>query len=139
MDVQMFVSRVIFCDPREHEPHQEPPCLVILGETDGPRQFSIVIGHCEAEQIYRRLRGIAPARPMVFELLASVLDAHDTQLERILIDDLQDNTFYAKLVLRRSDGQRLLIDSRPSDAIGLGVAHDTPIYVAEQVLATASS
>lgn len=130
-DVRMNLSRVVICE----RPDQS--CCIVLSEPDGERTFQIVIGPYEAAQIDRRLRGVVPQRPITYELLTNVIDALGAHLERIVIDDLQEHTFYAKLVLRR-DGQSeaIFVDSRPSDAIALGVGSDTPIYVAEHVLAS---
>jgi len=70
---------------------------------------------------------------LTHDLLASVIEHLGGELERIVVHDLRDHTFYAKLIIRRN-GELIEVDSRPSDAIALGVASDTPIYVAESVL-----
>jgi bifunctional DNase/RNase len=107
--------------------------VVELKEVDGERVFPIVIGFHEAAAIERRLMGQQPPRPQTHELLADVIEQMGGSIEQVLINDLTDHTFYARLRVRQGD-QVLDIDSRPSDAIALGVATDVPIYVEEHVL-----
>jgi bifunctional DNase/RNase len=92
-----------------------------------------VIGLNEAYAIDRRVKNILTPRPLTHDLLANVIRELDAELEKVVIHDLRDHTYYAKLVIRH-DGTLLEIDSRPSDAIALGVASDTPIYVEDSVL-----
>lgn len=126
MDVRMELARIIISETSDQQ-------IIVLREKSGPRQFPIVIGIHEAMAIDRRVKGFPTARPLTHELLASVIQAMHGELEKIVIHDLRDHTFYAKLVIRQ-DGALLEVDSRPSDAIALGVATDTPIYVSEHVL-----
>lgn len=126
MPVQMELSRILI---REIEEVQ----IIELSEIGGTRSFPIVIGLPEAFAIERRLKGIEIQRPQTHDLLASVIRHLGGVLQRILIDDLKDGTFFAKLVIEQR-GEELSIDSRPSDAIALGVANDVPIFVAEHVL-----
>jgi bifunctional DNase/RNase len=72
-------------------------------------------------------------RPMTHDLLGNVFDALGAELEKVVVNGLQEHTFYAKLVIRHQ-GQLIEVDSRPSDAIALAVANETPLYVEEQVL-----
>jgi uncharacterized protein len=82
--------------------------------------------------IDRRLKGIKPPRPMTHDLLANIIDGLGARVERIVIDDLRNHTFYAKIHLS-IDGRRVQVDSRPSDAIALCAALSAPIFVAEHV------
>ncbi|MCI0676863.1 MAG: bifunctional nuclease family protein [Phycisphaerales bacterium] len=107
--------------------------IIELSEVDGDRTFPIVIGLPEAFAIERRLKGIEIPRPQTHDLLASVIRDLGGKLKRIVINDLSEGTFFAKLVIDQ-DGSEVEVDSRPSDAIALGVAEDVPIYVAEHVL-----
>jgi hypothetical protein len=107
--------------------------IIVLKEVDGERNFPIVIGSNEALAIDRRLKGFSTPRPMTHDLLASVIEQMGGRVERIEINDLADHTFFARIHIRR-DGQVLQIDSRPSDAIALGIATTVPIYVADHVL-----
>src|SRR5437870_9391296 len=107
--------------------------IIELTEVDGDRTFPIVIGLPEAFAIERRLKGIEIPRPQTHDLLGSVIKSLGGQLNRIVINDLSEGTFFAKLIVDQ-DGREIEVDSRPSDAIALGVSEDVPIYVAEHVL-----
>ena len=126
MYVPMELSRIVITET-------SPQQVIFLKEKGGQRSFPIVIGISEALAIDRRLKGFEVPRPMTHDLLAGVINAMGGRLEKILINDLRDHTFIATLLIRRGD-EVLEVDSRPSDAIALGVAFDTPIFVAKQVL-----
>ncbi len=132
MPVHMELSRILI---RENNDYQ----IIELREVDGDRSFPIVIGLPEAQAIERRLRGIEIKRPQTHELLANVIESFGGELVSITINDLSDHTFFATIDVKRTDGQMINIDSRPSDAIALGVAKSVPIYVAEHVLEDAQS
>ncbi len=128
MDIRMSLARIVIQDTADQQ-------IIFLREVDGDREFPIVIGDTEALAIDRRLKGYKKARPMTHDLLADVIEKLGGELEKIVINDLKDGTFYARLVLR-VDGRLVEVDSRPSDAIALGVgtANETPVYVSEHVL-----
>jgi bifunctional DNase/RNase len=126
MAIQVELKRIIITETSEQQ-------VIYLKEVAGERAFPIVIGSNEAFAIDRRLKGQPTPRPQTHELLSNVIEKLDGKLERILINDLQDSTFFARLVIRHS-GKTVEIDSRPSDAIALGVSNDVPIFVAEHVL-----
>lgn len=126
MAVQVELKRIIITETSDQQ-------VIYLKELEGERSFPIVIGSNEALAIDRRLKGMPTPRPQTHDLLSSVIEKLGGKLERILINDLQDHTFFAKLVMR-SGGHSIEIDSRPSDAIALGVANNVPIFVAEHVL-----
>ena len=126
MAVQVELKRIIITETSDQQ-------VIYLKEVEGERSFPIVIGATEALAIDRRLKGIPTPRPQTHELLSAVIEKLDARLERILINDLQDHTFFAKLVIRQN-GKSVEVDSRPSDAIALGVANNVPIFVAEHVL-----
>jgi len=107
--------------------------VVELREVDGDRVFPIVIGLNEAAAINRRLMGEEPPRPQTHELLANIITELGWKIDHIIISDLHDHTFFARLVLKKN-GDSKDIDSRPSDAIALGIATNVPIFVAEHVL-----
>lgn len=130
MAVQMELSRILI---RELSDYQ----LIELREFDGDRSFPIVIGLPEAQAIERRLKGIEIKRPQTHDLLANVIEEMGGELVSITINDLADHTFFATLDVKSPGGGMLHIDSRPSDAIALGIAGDVPIYVEEHVLAEA--
>ncbi|MBX3364440.1 MAG: bifunctional nuclease family protein [Phycisphaeraceae bacterium] len=107
-------------------------------EPSSARSFPIVIGLPEAQAIERRLKGLSIKRPQTHDLLASVITHLGGTLVSITINDLSEETFYATLDIRAADGELIHVDSRPSDAIALGIAGDVPIFVAEHVLELAS-
>jgi len=126
MPVLMELSRIFIREMTDMQ-------IIELSEVDGKRSFPIVIGLPEAFAIERRLKGIEIPRPQTHDLLASVIKNLGGTLKRIVITDLADKTFFASLIVEQ-DGREVEIDSRPSDAIAIGVAEDAPIYVAEHVL-----
>ncbi len=128
MLVRMCLARIVIVDSEE-----EKVSMLVLREVDGDRAFPIMIGVNEAYSIDRRTKGLAVPRPMTHDLIARLLEALDCQLEQIVINELRDATFYAKLVLR-CDGDLVEIDSRPSDAIAVGAGTEAPIFVEEAVL-----
>lgn len=126
MLVQMDLTRIIITETGDSQ-------VIILQERNGERQFPIMIGITEALAIDRRIKGIQTARPLTHDLMANIINQLNADLEKIVISELREHTFYAKLVVRRN-GDLLEIDSRPSDAIALGVTSQTPIFVDEEVL-----
>lgn len=107
--------------------------VVILKEKAASRYLPIWIGPAEADAIAVKLQDIAVPRPLTHDLLRSVIDALGAKVSFIVVNDLQNDTFYAKIMLA-VDGKSLEIDSRPSDALALAVRVKVPIYVDEAVL-----
>jgi len=126
MSVQMELHKIIISEMQDQQ-------IIMLKEVDGERTFPIVIGSTEAMAIDRRLKGHATPRPMTHDLLASVIEELGGSITQIEINDLENHTFYARIHVRQ-DGRTVEIDSRPSDAIALGIATSVPIFVAEHVL-----
>ena len=126
MLVEMTLSRILIRETDDTH-------IVELREVDGDRVFPIVIGLTEAAAIERRLMGHAPPRPQTHELLADVISQLGYHLEKVVISELRNHTFFARLHLCKGD-QELEIDSRPSDAIALGVATEVSIFVDQSVL-----
>lgn len=126
MPVQMELSRIFIREMTDMQ-------IIELSEIDGERTFPIVIGLPEAFAIERRLKGIEIPRPQTHDLLGTIIRELGGILKSIHINDLSSGTFFAKLIVQQGN-EELEIDSRPSDAIALGVAEDVPIYVAEHVL-----
>jgi len=106
--------------------------VVVLRAEDG-RILPIYIGISEAVAIHSALKNEIPPRPMTHDLLVEVIRRLDAKVERIIIDDLVDNTFYARLILKRED-REIEIDARPSDSIAVAVRLGVPIYIDESVL-----
>ena len=102
---------------------------LILKEVHGNRRLPIIIGASEAQSIALEMEGIKPPRPLTHDLMKNIITAFGAELNNIIIDELRDGTFYAKLNI---DNQ--LIDSRPSDAIALAVRYGVQIYVASLVM-----
>jgi bifunctional DNase/RNase len=107
--------------------------VVILKEKDSDRYLPIWIGPAEADAIAVRLQDVQVARPLTHDLLRGVIDQLGARIEHILVNDLANDTFFAKIVLQ-VDGRSMDIDSRPSDAIALAVRAQVPIYADESVL-----
>lgn len=121
------------------DPEPADPGRPQYSQVEGGRSFPIVIGLPEAHAIERRLKGIPIKRPQTHDLLASVIAALGGRLEAICINDLAEHTFFAQLHVRTREGKLLKIDSRPSDAIALGIAENVPILVEEHVLDSAQN
>ncbi len=102
---------------------------LILREVEGNRRLPIIIGQAEAQSIALEMEGIKPPRPLTHDLMKNIIAAFGAELTDVLIDDLRDGTFYAKLNI---DNQS--IDSRPSDAIALAVRYGAQIFVATNVM-----
>jgi len=111
---------------------QSPEQVIVLREKGGSRQFPIVIGIFEAWAIDRKVKELDMPRPMTHDLLANAITELGGRLERVVINDLEGNTFYARLVVQQ-DGKTLAIDCRPSDAVALAVRAGVPIFVDQQV------
>jgi bifunctional DNase/RNase len=142
MAVRMELSRILIrelndyqiIELREARNGSAPSAAVPEEEGGETRSFPIVIGLPEAQAIERRIKGIQVKRPQTHDLLANVIEAMGGELQSITITDLTEHTFFATLDVKKPGGEVIHIDSRPSDAIALGVAGDVPIYVEEHVL-----
>jgi len=107
--------------------------VVILKEKSTERYLPIWIGPAEADAIAVKLQGVSVPRPLTHDLLSSVIEALGASIDSIIVNDLKNDTFYAKIVLT-VDGGQMEIDSRPSDALALAVRVGAPIYAEEVVL-----
>jgi uncharacterized protein len=110
--------------------------VVILKEKTSDRYLPIWIGPAEADAIAVQLQDVAVPRPLTHDLLRSVIDTLGAHVNHILVNDLSNDTFYARIVLDVNGGS-MEIDSRPSDAIALAVRAKVPIYAEEAVMAKA--
>ena len=106
---------------------------LVLGEVDGNRRLPIIIGAFEAQAIALELEKIQPPRPMTHDLLKQLFDAVGADVTDIVIDDLREGTFFAKIRYVHNDAEGQL-DARPSDAVALAVRDDAPIFVVSTVL-----
>jgi len=128
--IEVELARLLISDIR-------PLQMVVLKEKAGTRSFPIFIGPAEAWAINRGLKGEAFTRPLTHDLLASVITGLGGRLERVVVSDLRQETYYAKLFIHRNGGS-IEVDSRPSDAIALATQVQAPIFVEEHVLEAAS-
>ena len=117
----------IVVDPKASNP------VVVLVDLSGQKALPIWIGVFEAEAISRGLEDVVTLRPMTHDLMKQILDTFQVTLNRVVIHDLKENTFYANLYLD-VEGEELIVDSRPSDAIALAVRVKAPIFVSESVI-----
>ena len=111
--------------------------IVLLRDATERRALPIYIGQEQAKAIISALEGQKPPRPLTHDLMVNFLEAWNVTLERIIIHSLQDNTFYAVLIVRQGE-EKKEIDARPSDAIALALRTNCPIWVMEEVIADAS-
>lgn len=107
--------------------------VVILKEKEADRYLPIWIGHAEADAIAVRLQEVAVARPLTHDLLSSVISSLGARVESVVVNDLSNDTFFAKILLD-VNGQPMEIDSRPSDALALAVRVKVPIFADDAVL-----
>lgn len=107
--------------------------VVVLRETDSKRYLPIWIGPFEADAIAMAIQGHEPQRPMTHDLLKAMIGDLGGQLVHIMVNDIQDNTFFARIVIEQN-GRTVEVDARPSDAIALAVRTDVPIFVEARVI-----
>jgi bifunctional DNase/RNase len=111
--------------------------VVILKDNEGDRYLPIWIGAWEASAIAMRLQGLAAERPLTHDLFAAALDRLGVRVERVVISELTDETYHARIHLER-DGVQVEVDARPSDALALAVRAEVSIFAADDVLAQAA-
>ncbi|MSR77571.1 MAG: bifunctional nuclease family protein [Candidatus Omnitrophica bacterium] len=111
--------------------------LIVFKEKGGTRFLPLVIGISEVQAIKLKLSGVKPPRPLTHDLFFRTLQALNVTIEKVCIDRLQSNTFFAKLILKTKDGESVEVDARPSDAVALAIRGNTPVFVAEEVLGQA--
>jgi bifunctional DNase/RNase len=128
MPVQMELARIIISEINDQQ-------IIYLKEVDGDRAFPILIGIFEATSIDRRVKGYESPRPLTHDLLVSVAENLGAEFQDVVISELKDHTYFARLRVRHN-GELIEIDARPSDAIAVAVTCDPvlPIYVNEEVL-----
>lgn len=126
MDIEMKI-RGLMIDPTANTP------IVILKDINSDTMLPIWVGAYEANAIALEIEKIAPQRPMTHDLLKNVINQMGANVQRIVVTDLIDNTFYAVIELQMGE-KTIFLDSRPSDAIALALRTDSPIYVNEDVI-----
>ncbi len=125
--VEMELSKIVI-DEKRHDQ------LIALKEKGGERVLPIVIGLNEASAIKLKISGFAPPRPLTHDLMFAVINGLEATVEKVIIDKLEENTFYAKLVIKTASGQLKTIDARPSDSIALAVRFHAPILVEDEII-----
>jgi uncharacterized protein len=114
-------------------PHTNGAYALILYEVEGKRKLPIIIGGFEAQAIALKLENIKPPRPFTHDLFKQIADAFDLHVNEVFIDELHNETFYAKVICEMG-GVVHEIDARPSDAIAIAVRFSAPIFVSEEIM-----
>lgn len=125
--IEMELHKLVI-DEKRHDQ------LIVLKEKKGARILPIVIGLAEISAIKMKISNINPPRPLTHDLLKETIDQLQATVEKIVIDRMEESTFYAKLHLKSASGQVLVLDARPSDSIALAVRTHSPIFVEEAVM-----
>ena len=131
MQVEMTIKGLMI-DPITNMP------IIVLRDGEGGRILPIWVGVFEANAIALQMESVQTPRPMTHDLLKNVIEDLSAAVERIVVTELKENTFYAVIHLR-TDGKGVVVDARPSDAIALALRAGAPIYVEETVIASARS
>jgi len=124
--VEVELIRIMISETRDGQ-------IIFLKEKEGDRVFQIAIGFYEAFAIDRYVKGKDAPRPLTHDLLVSVIDSLGARVEYMVVNQLKERTFYAKLVLKH-DEDTIEIDARPSDSIAVATKAHAPIYVEEDVI-----
>lgn len=125
MEVPVELSQILINETVDQQ-------IIVLKEKGGQRSFPIVIGMPEILAIDRRLKGYEMPRPLTHDLLASVIEQMGGRILKIVICDLREHTFYARIHIEQN-GREIEVDSRPSDAIALASGLQVPIFVEDSV------
>ena len=110
--------------------------IVVLHDLENRKALPIWIGSAEASAIIRKIENIEVARPMTHDLIINMVEDLGGEINRIEINDVADDTYYANIVINTSDNKEVFVDSRPSDAIAVAIRVDVPIYISSKVLAS---
>ena len=129
--IELVLSKIKIDENRSEQ-------VIVLKEREGARLLPVVIGIAEVNAIKLKLSGIEPPRPLTHDLLLRAVQELGAKLKEIHIDKLENNTFYAKLILTRNGSGEIKVDARPSDSVALALRAGAPIYVAEEVMNEAS-
>lgn len=127
MEIEVKI-RALMMDPSSGTP------IIILKDVQSDTMLPIWVGAYEANAIALEIEKISPPRPMTHDLLRNLITELGVQVERVVVTSLRDNTFFAVIEMRNSEGDRMVLDSRPSDAIALALRADCPIYVDMEVI-----
>jgi len=125
--IEMELNKIVI-DEKRHDQ------LIVLKEKGGERILPIVIGLSEATAIKLKISGVEPPRPLTHDLLHNAIKDLDGDIEKIVIDKLEEGTYHAKLFITSGSGATKIIDCRPSDSIALAVRAHAPIFVEDEVI-----
>lgn len=125
--IEMELSKIVI-DEKRHDQ------LIALKEKGGKRVLPIVIGLNEASAIKLKISGFKPPRPLTHDLIYLIIQELEAVVEKVIIDKLEENTFYAKIIIKTAGGVLKSIDARPSDSIALAVRFHAPILVEDQII-----
>ena len=112
--------------------------IVVLHDKDNRKALPIWIGSAEASAIIRKIENLTVARPMTHDLIIDIINKTGYNLDRVEINDVEKETYYATLYLKNDEGKEIEIDSRPSDAIAVAIRVDAPIFISAKVLSSGS-
>ena len=132
MEIEVKIGALMM-DPNSGTP------IVILKDVDSETILPIWVGPYEANAIALEIEKIAPQRPLTHDLLRNLIVEMGARVERVVVTDLRDNTYFAVIEMRNSEGEAMLLDARPSDAIALALRADSPIYVNTSVIQASQS
>ena len=127
MEIEVKI-RALMMDPSSGTP------IIILKDVQSDTMLPIWVVAYESNAIALEIEKIAPPRPMTHDLLRNLIVELGVQVDRVVVTSLRDNTFFAVIEMRNSEGDRMVLDSRPSDAIALALRADCPIYVDMEVI-----
>jgi len=125
--IEMELNKIVI-DEKRHDQ------LIALKEKGGSRILPIVIGLNEASAIKLKVSGFNPPRPLTHDLIYVIIKELEATVEKVIIDRLEESTFYAKIILKTSAGAFKTIDARPSDSIALAVRSHAPILVEDEII-----
>jgi len=131
MEIEMTIKGLMI-DPITNMP------IIVLRDQEGQRLLPIWVGVFEANAIALQIENVQTPRPMTHDLLKNIIDDLDGRVERVVVCELKENTFYATIHIHSATGQRS-VDARPSDAIALALRTQSPIFVEESVIQSAKS
>ena len=131
-EVYTMIEMGIALDTRTGSP------IVVLHDKENRRALPIWIGSAEASSIIRKIENLSVARPMTHDLIISIIEKTGYKIDRVEINDVEKETYYATIFLTDNEGKTIEIDSRPSDAIAVAIRVDTPIFVTANVLSNGS-
>lgn len=127
MEIEVKI-RGLMMDPSSGTP------IIILKDVNSETMLPIWVGAYEANAIALEIEKISPQRPMTHDLLRNVIMEMGANVERVVVTELRDNTFFAMIIMKDRVGESVMIDARPSDAIALALRVDCPIFVNEEVI-----